>query len=121
MSDALARALQSRRGKSVDAFTTLRDPLPGEMSSIDPSKDILPGDSLHPDIEAKDGMRESPKPTVEIEIKPGGDEDDFEDDDVRDAITDGASQQDYEDMKDMRPRSLGERAKMMALRSQYSK
>lgn len=130
--DSLSRALQSRRGNSLDPSMMQMpvDQAPGQMV-LPPAAPQPMGDSQgHKEIDAKEGLHENPQilqqDHVEEHIPVMGEKGappvaPSLDDEMRDAVTDNATQMQYQQMQDQgsRPRSLGERAKMMALKDKY--
>ncbi len=94
MSDAYALALQSRRGEGLDTSLLSQ-----------PSDAAAPPAPLPPPA----AVSQPPTPPQAQDMSA----------EIASHVTGGANEHEYEMLKGMKPRSLGERAKMDALRTQF--
>jgi hypothetical protein len=115
-SESLAKALAMRRGKGLDpSMMRGGDELSGITSAMEQQAEKPGPDEPNPNLKPPVGATAS------------GSEHSHDDqhmkvmNEIRDHVSDNGSEEDYDSNKDMKPRSLGERAKMMALKEKYGK
>lgn len=109
MSDAYAQALADRRGGGLDPALTA-PAVPGP-DPVTPSP--APQPAAMPPLTGQAPPALSPPTPAQVPVvgKP--------EDDIAQAITGGADENEYKMLKDLKPRSLGERVKMDTLKTQY--
>lgn len=131
--DAYSMALQSRRGKSLDPHMAMMssDQLasiqeaahsPTDHANVDSRLGI---DQIPPEVKDTtqgtkvahgDGKAQASPPDLQLAgagaAQPGQDE-------IRDHVIGHESPNEYDQMKNQKPRSLGERAKLVAMKDKY--
>lgn len=120
--DSLSQALQARRGKSLDPSMMAQDVHPEAQAVQDgsPADGGPPGTPVVSPPEPEGKIDQQLLVAGEDQNQPAhiSPEDDEQ---MRQAIGGNVSQQGYEQMRGMKPRSLAERAQMDVLKKQYSK
>ena len=134
--DALSRALQARRGKSLDHSLYAQDGHPADHETLE--VETHPGNlPSHGEIDHKDqhtpvAHEGHPQGHVPPQVHPSEEPGDVEHEteshgrediaaEMGDHVMDHASERDYHELKGIKPRSLGERAKMEAMEAKYGK
>lgn len=111
--EALSSALKSRRGKTLPMTENMGEAEQQQMPA--PGQQLLGPPHLQIEQEVSMGGPASLPSQIPGPMQPSQ----TLDNELHQAVTGGGTQEEYDQLKTMNPRSLGERAKMQAMSKQF--